>query len=58
MEKTIKASLIYAGRNVDWLAKMLGVNRVSIYRRFKDNKWTLPQLRMMKELFNWNTLEG
>lgn len=58
MEKTIKASLAYIGRNVDWLARMLGVNKALVYRRFKDEKWTLPQLRMMKDLFNWNTLEG
>ena len=58
MEKTIKSSLAYIGRNVEWLAQMLGVNRALIYRRLKDDKWTLPQLRMMRDLFNWKTLEG
>ena len=58
MEKKIKSSLAYIGRNVDWLATMLGVNKALIYRRLKDEKWTLPQLRAMKELFGWETLEG
>ena len=58
MEKTIKASLVYIGRNVEWLAERLGTNRATIYRRFKDDQWTLPQLRIMKALFGWETLEG
>jgi hypothetical protein len=58
MEKTIKSSLAYIGRNVEWLAEQLGVNQGTVYRRFKDEQWTLPQLRTMKALFGWETLEG
>lgn len=58
MDKTIKASLIFIGRDVAWLAEVLGVNKTLIYRRFKDEKWTLPQLRKMKTIFGWETLEG
>lgn len=58
MEKTIKASLAYIGRNVEWLAKRLGTTPSTIYRRFTDELWTLPQLREMKKIFGWQTLEG
>lgn len=58
MERTIKASLAYIGQSVEWLAKRLGVNTATVYRRFKDEQWTLPQLRAMKAIFGWETLEG
>ena len=58
MERTIKASLAYIGQSVEWLADMLGVNTATVYRRFKDERWTLPQLRTMKTIFGWETLEG
>lgn len=58
MEKTIKASLAYIGRTVPWLAKQLGLSKGTIYQRFKDELWTLPELRRMKEIFRWKTLEG
>lgn len=58
MEKTIKASLVYIGQSVGWLADRLGVSKTFVYRRFKDDAWTLPQLREMKKLFGWETLEG
>lgn len=58
MERTIKASLAYIGQNVEWLAETLGINAATVYRRFKDDEWTLPQLRTMKAVFGWETLEG
>lgn len=57
MERKIKSSLAYIGRNVEWLAKQLGINRTTVYRRLKDDEWTLPQLRVMKDLFNWDYIE-
>ena len=57
MERRIKSSLAYIGRNVEWLAKQLGINRTTVYRRLKDDEWTLPQLRVMKDLFNWDYIE-
>lgn len=58
MKKAIKASLAYAGRNVPWLAKQLGIGESTCRKRLNDDLWTLPQLRRMKELFKWQTLEG
>lgn len=58
MKRKIKASLAYIGRNVPWLAEQLGVSRTYIYARLKDDGWRLPELRRMRELFKWETLEG
>lgn len=58
MERTIRASLVLLGHDIEWLAEMLGVNAATIYRRFRDERWTLPQLRTMKNIFGWETLEG
>lgn len=58
MEKTIRASLAYIGRTVPWLAEQLGMSRRTIYERFKSDLWTLPELRRMREIFRWKTLEG
>lgn len=58
MANTIRASLAYTGHNVKWLAEQLGTTQGLIYKRLKDDNWTLHQLRAMKALFNWATLEG
>lgn len=58
MEKTIKASLIYIGRTVPWLADQLGISRSGIYKKLRDDRWDLNELRMMKKIFRWATLEG
>ena len=58
MEKTIKKSLVDIGRTVEWLADQLGMPVRTIYRRFKDERWELPELRRMKDIFKWKTLEG
>lgn len=56
--KKVKASLIYCGRNTDWLAERLGMSRSALYKRLKDDQWTLIQLREMQKIFKWQTLEG
>ena len=58
MGKTVKASLIYCGRNIDWLAERLGVSRSYIYDRLHDDRWEIPQARVMQKLFKWQSLEG
>lgn len=56
--KTVKASLIYCGRNIDWLAERLGVSKSYIYLRLRDDRWEIPQVREMQKIFKWPTLEG
>ncbi len=56
--KTVKASLIYCGRDVGWLAERLGLDKATIYRRLKDDHWSLIELREMQKIFKWPTLEG
>ena len=58
MEKTIRASLGYIGRSVPWLAKQLGLSKSGIYKKMANEVWTLHELRRMKEIFHWKTLEG
>lgn len=58
MGKRIKSSLIYCGRNIDWLAERLGVSKSYVYERLHDDRWEIPQAREMQKLFKWPTLEG
>lgn len=58
MKRTIKASLAYIGRSIPWLAKQLGMSEKTCRRRLDDELWTLPDLRRMREIFRWKTLEG
>ena len=58
MEKRIRASLIYIGRTVPWLAAQLGLSKSGTYKKLKTDMWTLPELRRMREIFRWNSLEG
>ena len=58
MEKIIKASLGYIGRSVPWLAEQLGLSKSGIYKKLKEETWTLQELRRMREIFRWKTLEG
>ena len=59
MKKTVLKALIDIGRNRDWLAERLGIKRRTLERRLADeNQWTLQELRTMKKLFKWETLEG
>lgn len=58
MEKTIRASLIYIGRRIPWLADMLGLSERTIYRKLRQDDWSYRELKRMKELFRWETLEG
>ena len=57
-EKAVRIGLLDTGRKVSWLAERLGVSRDYIYDRYKDERWELPELRLMQELFRWKTLEG
>lgn len=56
--KKIKSSLIFCGHDVSWLAERLGLDKTTIYRRLKDDRWELIQLREMQKIFKWPTLEG
>ena len=59
MDKTIRASLVYIGRSVPWLAGQLGISVSGIYKKLKnEGSWTLLELRRMREIFRWKTLEG
>lgn len=58
MEKTIRVSLIYIGRKIPWLADQLGIGRRQIYRKLAGDDWSYKELKRMKELFHWKTLEG
>lgn len=56
--KLVKSSLIYVGQTESWLAEQLGVSKRTINYRYKDDMWTLPQIRTMKAIFRWKSLEG
>lgn len=58
MDKVIRASLGYIGRSLPWLAEQLGLSWSGIYKKMKEESWTLPELRRMREIFRWKTLEG
>lgn len=58
MQKTILDSLAFIGRSIPWLANQLRISKATVYRRLQTDEWTLPELRMMRQLFNWQTLEG
>lgn len=58
MDKVIRASLGYIGRSLPWLAEQLGLSRSGIYKKMKEENWTLHELRRMREIFKWKTLEG
>lgn len=59
MKRKVLASLIYAGRSREWLARRLGISERTLCRRLEDdNQWTLQELRIMKQIFKWETLEG
>ena len=59
MEKTIRASLVYIGRSVPWLAGQLGISVSGIYKKLKNpDTFTVGEARRMKEIFRWKTLEG
>lgn len=58
MRKQILDSLAYIGRSIPWLAYQLRISKATVYRRLQTDEWTLPELRRMKQLFNWTTLEG
>ena len=57
MNKRIRDSLAFIGRTVPWLAEQLRISRATIYRRLETDEWTLPELRRMKQIFNWETIE-
>lgn len=59
MGRKVLASLIYIGRNREWLAKRLGISERTLARRLSDEgQWTLQELRIMRKLFGWESLEG
>lgn len=58
MEKRIRDSLAFIGRSVPWLAEQLRISRATIYRRLETDGWSYPELKRMKQIFNWATLEG
>lgn len=58
LERTIRASLAYIGRTVPWLAENLGMSKSTAYEKLHSDKWEYPELKRMRELFRWKTLEG
>lgn len=58
MQKTILDSLAFIGRSITWLADQLRISKATVYRRLQTDGWTYPELKRMRQLFNWQTLEG
>ena len=59
MARRIKQSLAYYGRTLKWLAEALGMTEKTLRGRMKnEGTFTLTELRVMKEIFKWETLEG
>ena len=59
MARRIKQSLAYYGRTQRWLAEALGMTEKTLRSRMKnEGTFTLTELRVMKEIFKWETLEG
>ena len=57
LERTIKASLAYIGRNVSWLAAQLGMSEKTCRRRLNDDLWTKPDIVRMIQIFKWKPEE-
>ena len=59
LAKRIRASLAYIGRSQKWLAGQLGLHPNTIrVRMAHEETWQLGELRAMKKIFRWETLEG
>ena len=59
MNRRVLTSLIYIGRSREWLAKRLGISERTLNRRLADEAtWTLQELRIMKQIFGWESIEG
>lgn len=54
----ILKSLIDIGRKSPWLAQQLGISLTTMYRKLKTDGWDYKELKRMKEIFRWKTLEG
>lgn len=56
--RQIKASLAYNGRDIPWLAEKLGISKSGCYAKLRADRWCYQDLKRMRELFRWKTLEG
>jgi len=48
----VKAAMKREGRKYTWLAKQLGISRVALYDRLRDNSWSTGELISLKRLLN------
>ena len=48
----VKAAMKREGRKYIWLAEQLGITRVALYDRLKDNSWSVGELINLKRLLN------
>lgn len=48
----VKAAMKREGRKYTWLAGQLGITRVALYDRLKDNCWSAGELINLKRLLN------
>ena len=48
----VKAAMKREGRKYTWLAEQLGISRVALYDRLKDNSWSIGELINLKRLLN------
>ena len=59
MKKRIRASLAYIGRSQEWLAEQLGMSESTLKRRMaNEGTWQLRELKKLRKIFRWETLEG
>jgi hypothetical protein len=48
----VKAAMQRDGRKYTWLAEQLGITRVALYDRLKDNSWSIGEIINLKKLLN------
>ena len=48
----VKAAMKREGRKYIWLAEQLGITRVALYDRLKDNSWSVGELINLKRLLS------
>ena len=59
LAKNIRASLAYTGNTQEWLALQLNISEKTLRKRLKDDgEFKVKDLRKLKSIFKWLTLEG
>lgn len=48
----VKSAMKREGRKYTWLAEQLGMSRVDMYDRLRDNSWSITEIMQLKKLLN------